>query len=463
MTFLCVSVNIALRPAHNPKTYDTKGNPRMHHPHSPADEQHEHDHEGDHDHDHHPRGFRGRGGFILSGLTGGHGVFHWFTQSFIAMLPEVQAAFALSGVGVGGITSVRELVSGLVTLPGGIIADALRKYWGLVLALCMAVFGIGWLIIGVAPNYYILLFGMAVVALAASIWHLPAMASLSHHFSHRKGTALSFHGVGGQIGDVLAPPVTGFLLAFLAWRGIISIYAALPIFLAFLVYWAFKNIGRTSEVDDSAERGSQWTSTRRVLRNPILWIVAFVGGIRGMAFIGLITFFTIFLNDLGMSPFVRNLHFGLLLAIGIVSTPVVGWLSDIFGRKMVLVPGLLVLAVLSYLLGNSGPGVGLIVIIALMGTFLYGDQPILTALALDVVEDEVPTTVLGVLSLERFLLSFASPLIAGALYDHGFAFGGIDLSGPQATFTYVALLFLVGALILLFTPLPRPTHSADHH
>ena len=454
---------------------------------SPRSTESEH-HEQEQDH-HHSHGFRGRGGFILSGLTGGHGVFHWFTQSFIAMLPEVQAAFALSGVGIGGITSIRELVSGVVTLPGGIIADALRKYWGLVLALCMAVFGIGWLIIGVAPNYYVLLFGMAVVALAASIWHLPAMASLSHHFSHRKGAALSFHGVGGQIGDVLAPPVTGFLLGFLAWRGIISIYAALPIFLAFLVYWAFKNIGRTGEEDGANEPGIQMQATKRVLRNPTLWVVAFVGGIRGMAFIGLITFFIIFINDLGialdgrpfsielsipslfsisfgefeMTTFIRNLHFGLLLAIGIVSTPVVGWLSDIIGRKVVLVPGLLLLAILSYLLGNSVPGLGLIVIIALMGTFLYGDQPILTALALDVAGDEVPTTVLGILSLERFLLSAASPIIAGALYDNGFAFGGIDLAGPQATFTYVAVLFVISALILLFTPLPRPTRSPGDH
>ncbi|MCY4578945.1 MAG: MFS transporter [Chloroflexi bacterium] len=461
----------------------------MQHQHHPSGEhEHAHNDEQDDSHGNH-QGLRGRGGFIISGLTGGHGVFHWFTQSFIAMLPEVQAAFALSGVGVGGITSIRELVSGIVTLPGGIIADALRKYWGLVLALCMAVFGVGWLIIGVAPNYYILLLGMAVVALAASIWHLPAMASLSHHFSHRKGTALSFHGVGGQLGDVLAPPVTGFLLAFLAWRGIISIYAVIPILLALLVYWAFKNIGRTGGDDGAERQGLQMQATKRVLRNPILWIVAFVGGIRGMAFIGLITFFIIFLNDLGlaldgkpfaveltipslfsislgefeMTTFVRNLHFGLLLAVGIVSTPVVGWLSDIFGRKAVLVPGLLLLAVLSYLLGNSVPGLGLIVIIALMGTFLYGDQPILTALALDVAGDEVPTTVLGILSLERFLLSFASPLIAGALYDNGFAFGGIDLNGPQATFTYVAVLFLLGALILLFIPLPRPSHPADHH
>ena len=143
----------------------------------------------------HKLGLRGRSGFIISGLTSGHGVFHWFTQSFIAMLPEVQAAFGLGGVGVGGITATREFVSGIVTLPGGVIADSLRQHWGLVLAICMALFGIGWLIVGLSQHYYVLLFGMAVVAVAASIWHLPAMASLSHHFSDRKGTALSLHGV----------------------------------------------------------------------------------------------------------------------------------------------------------------------------------------------------------------------------------------------------------------------------
>lgn len=405
-----------------------------------------------HHHPEHPRDIRQRGGFIISGLTSGHGVFHWFTQSLIAMLPEVQAAFGLGGVGVGGITATREVVSGLVTLPGGVIIDALRKHWGLVLAVCMALFGIGWLIIGFSQHYYLLLFGMAVVALAASIWHLPAMASLSHHFARRKGTALSFHGVGGQIGDALAPPATGVLLGFLAWRDIISIYAALPIFLAFLVFWAFRNIGRTQDADaaDADGGGSQFRATSQVLRNPILWIVAFIGGIRGMAFIALITFLPIFLNDLGMSALVRNLHLGLLMAVGIVSTPVVGYLSDRFGRKMVLIPGLLLLAALSFLLSGAGVGILLVIIIALMGTFLFGDQPILTALALDVAGGRVPTTVLGILSFERFLLSAASPLIAGKLYDD---------YGADTAFIYVAALFALGAITLLFVPL-RPSNPA---
>ncbi len=298
---------------------------------------------------------------------------------------------------------------------------------------------------------------MAVVAVASSIWHLPAMASISYHFSHRRGTALSIHGVGGQIGDALAPPLTGLLLGFLAWREIISIYAAVPLFLAFVVYWAFRHIGRMGdEQEPRYDRSKPFQASKRVLRNPILWIVAFVGGVRGMAFLALITFLPIFLNDLGMTQWVRNLHLGLLMAVGIVSTPVVGYLSDRFGRKAILVPGLILLGVLSFFLGGSGTGIILIFIIALMGIFLFGDQPILTALALDVAGNEAPTTVLGILSLERLLLSAASPLIAGALYEN---------SGPDAAFTYVAALFALGAIVLVFVPVPKieAATTDDHH
>lgn len=416
---------------------------------------HDHDHHG-HEDDRHTD-IRRRGGFIITGLTSGHGVFHWFSQSFIALLPEVQAAFALSAVGVGGITATREFVSGIVTLPGGVIADALRRYWGLILALCMAVFGLGWLIIGFSPNYPVLLFGMGVIAVAASLWHLPAMASLSHHFSHRRGAALSFHGVGGQVGDALAPPVTGLLLGFMAWQEIISIYAVLPLFLAFLVYWSFRHIGRDSLGRDVATtRSEQWQTTKLVLRNPVLWLVAFVGGVRGMAFLALTTFMPIFLNDLGMTPLVRNLHLGLLMAVGIVSTPIVGYLSDRFGRKVLLVPGLFFLAVLSFFLGASTSGVLLIVIIALMGTFLFGDQPVLTALALDVAGENVATTVLGVLSFARFLFAASSPLIAGAIYDS---------RGAGATFIYVAVLFAIAGVVLVFVPVPKTDRQAvtGHH
>ena len=400
------------------------------------------------------RDIRVTGGFIISGLSGGHGVFHWITQSFLVMLPEVQAAFRLSEVGVGAIAATREATSGVVSLPGGLIADALRRHWGLVLALCMGGFGLGWLLMGLSPAYPMLLLGMATVAMAASIWHLPAMASLSSRFSQRRGTALSFHGIGGNVGDVLGPVVTGFLLAYLSWRGILSIYAVAPVVLAFLVFWAFRDIGRSEDAESSPSGlESQIQLTRRLIRNPALWTIAFVTGIRGMAFVAFITFLPLYLdNDLGMSPQARGLHIGLLVLVGIVSTPVMGYLSDRLGRKLVLVPGLLMLCVLSVLLAAFGEGVTLAVLIALMGTFLYSDQPILTATALDIVGHGVATTTLGALSFSRFALSAASPLIAGVLYQN---------QGIDAIFYYVAALFALAAVALLILPTRTASRPLD--
>ena len=413
------------------------------------------DHPGHHAHNEPPSGVRGSGNFIIAGLTSGHGVFHWFLQSFIVLLPEVEATFGLSKVGVGSISTVRELVSGLITLPGGIIADALRKYWGLILALCMAVFGLGWLIVGQASVFSLLLFGVAIVAVAASLWHLPAMASLSHHYSHRRGTALSFHGIGGNIGDAISPVATGFLLGYLAWQDILSIYAAVPIFIAFLVYWAFKNIGRAvSDEEESNSGQDRMGQTKAILKNPLIWVITFAGGIRAMAFIALITFLPSYLsNDLGLTDFRRGLYFGLLVAAGIVFTPLMGYLSDKFGRKIVLVPGMLFDAIIVLLMASFGEGVPLIILLVLLGAFFYSDQPILTASALDIVGSGVATTTLGALSFARFGLSAISPIIAGYLYD---------TYSMDSVFYYVASLMIFSAIVLAFTKLKSPERAPEH-
>lgn len=93
------------------------------------------------------------GRFIVPGLAVGHSVFHWIVQSFVVALPEIQAAFHLNSVGVGGILSARELASGLVALPGGVVVDILRRYWGRLLTSCLGVSALGCLVMGVSPVY----------------------------------------------------------------------------------------------------------------------------------------------------------------------------------------------------------------------------------------------------------------------------------------------------------------------
>ena len=382
----------------------------------------------------------------MPGLAVGHVVFHWVVQSFIVVLPEIQAAFQLSAVGVGGLLSAREVAAGIVALPGGVAVDIIRRYWGLLLAAMLGACAVGSLVIGVSPFYILLLVGIAVVAASHSIWHLPASSSLSHHFAERRGMALSIHGVGGSIGDVVGPVATGALLLFLTWREMLSIYAAVPLFLAVLAVWAFRNIGRVS-ADETAttDLASRIKITRQMLRSPALWGFMAARGLRQMALVALVTVLPLYLDsDLGLNEWNRGFHIGLLIAVGLVAKTGAGYLSDRLGRKQVLVPGLIWSCVMALALVIFDAGILLTVTIALLGLFLYPDQPILTAALLEYVGREVASTGLGVVAFAAFLMAAGSSVIAGALYEtYGFA----------AAMYYVAALFAAASAVFLSLPI----------
>ena len=399
-----------------------------------------------------PRNLRQKGIFILGGLSTGHGVFHWINHSFMVMLPEVEETFNLSSVEVGAISSTREVAGGVIALPGGALTDMTRRYWGAVLAVCMVVFGLGGMVMGFSPVYPMLLVGMAMLAISSSIWHLPGVAALSLHFAHRRGSALSIHGIGGSAGDVIGPILTGFLLGVLTWREIIGIYAAIPLFLAFLVFWAFRDIGKFGAVAPEVPSfRAQISQSRGILKNARLWGITLVASIRGMAFIALITFLPLYLDDVAqLSKGLRGVYFAAPMVVGMLFTPITGYLSDRFGRKLVLIPGMIFLSSLALALAMFGEGVALPIIIGLMGMFLYSDQPILMAAALDIVRTSVAGTTLGVLSFSRFGLSAASPLIGGVLYD-------IDKTYP---FFYVAGLFALATVVLMAVPLGTGDQTA---
>ncbi|HIF43952.1 MAG TPA: MFS transporter [Dehalococcoidia bacterium] len=385
---------------------------------------------------------------MVTALAVGHVGFHWILQSFVVLVPEIQQTFGLNGVGVGGIQAVRELTSGLITLPGGVLVGMLRKWWGWLLGICIGASGLGSLLMGISPAYVLLLIGVAVVSVSHSLWHLPAAASLSHHFASRRGTMLSFHGVGGSVGDVAGPLITGALLLVMGWRGILSIYAIAPFFMAFMAVWVFKGIGDVRE-DDAKVAGlaERLAMTKMLFKSRLLQGITAVRGLRSMALVAVVTLLALYLgNDLDLAVFDRGFHIALLIAVGLLAKPVAGMISDKFGRKQVLVPGLIWSCVLTLLMVGFNDGVSLTITIALLGLFLYPDQPILTAALFDVLGREEATIGLGVVSFVSFLMAAVSPLIAGGLYE---------VWGFQAGLYYVASLFALAAVIFTLLPLNK--------
>jgi len=381
---------------------------------------------------------------ILAGFTIAHGIFHFMQQSFAVMLPAIKAAFGINPIQIGALMSAKEIAMGVSSLPGGVLSDRLRRFREIIMAACMALFGLSWLLIGFASVYSLLILGIVFVSIATSVWHLPSMAEISRRFSDNKGASLAIFGIGGSFGDIFGPIITGLLLSVLAWRGVISIYAVVPLLMTFWFIWAFRRFGRADQSDETAHEKdvdlkTQITTTIKYFKTTAIWKVNLVAGLRGMCFTIYVTFLPLYMKEgLALSCQSIGFHFGLLWAVGIVASPLMGHLSDRLGRKPVLVPALLCSGTLTVILALFGQGIMFTVIIGLLGIFLRSDYALLTATILDIVGRNVATTILGVLSFLRYVMSALSPLIAGYLYQN---------FGMQAALFFAAALFAISAAI----------------
>ena len=139
----------------------------------------------------------------------------------------------------------------------------------------------------------------------------------------------------------------------------------------------------------------------------------------------------------------------LVLAVGQVAgvgaRPLMGYLSDRFGRKVVLVPAVTALVLLYVALRFADPGYQLIVVILAMGSFQYSLHSIFIASAMDVAQGESQSTVVSLIYGAIFFGAF-SPILAGII---------IDASMTSNAFVYGGLVVLVSAVILAMIRLPK--------
>jgi MFS family permease len=226
--------------------------------------------------------------------------------------------------------------------------------------------------------------------------------------------------------------------------------------MTFWFIWGFKSFGRAHQSDESDDEKdidlkTQINTTIKYFKTTAIWKVNLVAGLRGMCFTIYVTFLPLYMEDgLELSSQSMGFHFGLLWAVGIVASPLMGHLSDRLGRKPVLVPALLCSGTLTVILALFGNGIMFTVIIGMLGIFLRSDYALLSAAILDIVGQKVATTVLGVLSFLRFSMAGISPLIAGYLYQN---------FGMKAVLFFVAALFAISAAIFASVDLNKSPDS----
>ena len=157
----------------------------------------------------------------------GHTVKHIYNSGLNSIiLATMKKDLGLTGAEFGLLTTSGRITSGATTMVAGYLGDRFANRSGLMLLISLTMMGVSFYLLGEAPNYWTLFAVMLLVGIGPSLYHSPAIASLSRKFPDRRGFAISLHGTGGSIGEVVGPVMVGALITgtyFVAfeWRDVL--------------------------------------------------------------------------------------------------------------------------------------------------------------------------------------------------------------------------------------------------
>jgi MFS family permease len=376
---------------------------------------------------------------LLGALTFGHLAVHWYSNLLSLALPFIKEDLNLTDVQVGTIVTVQMGVGSAFIVVSGFLADSFRRRGAVFVSASVVSLGMALFVIGASPSFGWTLVGAGIIGLGTALWHPAAMRSLSMQFPDRRGMALSVHGVGASIGDAVGPIVVGAIIVVADWGLALELHL-IPALLIVFPLW--RGLGLMREAPgERTNLGEYAASLKAMFANYQAPAVMASNTLIQMARLSVLAFFPIYIKEtLGYSAFVLGVYLALLYAMGIVSQPVVGVLSDRVGRKMVLVPSFAAMALLYVAIVVAPAGVWLGLVIGTLGMFFYAILNMTQTAIMDVAPEGVQASTMGVMSLVSLPFTLGSPVLAGYL---------VTEFGIKSAFWYAAVAAMLAAAILI--------------
>ena len=411
---------------------------------------------------------RGRNRLAITVVLG-HAIKHMYNSGLQSVILAVMKDdLGLTATQFGLLSTSGRVTSGATTMVAGYLGDRFANRSGVMLMISLSMMGISYFLLGIAPSYWLMLAAMLLVGIGPSLYHSPAIAALSRKFPDKRSFAISWHGTGGSVGEVIGPILTGGLIHgvyFVAfkWNEVLQISVGPALIFGLLIYLMMRGIPTAGTETESLR--DYFTSLFKLLRRRGMQALVLTTALRSMGQGAMMAFLPVYLlEDQGISAIVIGLFLSSIQFVGILAQPAMGWLADKFGHKRVLVPGTVALGLLMIalkfaptddplmidivLLNITLPGLQFGIIALAMGAFLYALHAIYIAAAMDVSQGEAQSTVVSLIYGASFLGAF-SPFLAGVIVDAGtisdaFVYGGV-------------MVFLAGVVLALIrlTPADR--------
>jgi len=381
---------------------------------------------------------------VLWAIVIGHIFKHLFNGGIHALiLPKIKIDLGLNKAQFGALNTVGSLSHSSSTIITGALVDRYRNRANIFIGLSIMLMGVATFTASFISTYQLMLLGILFMSIGPSMFHPPALGELARRFPNKKGLAVSMHGFGANIGEVLGPiTIAGLLVLLVDWQNVMRISIAPAIFIS-IGLWLIIDKPKLTESTTISSISEYVKSLLETLRNKTIIILIIAISLKSIGEGAVGTYIPLYLvEELEINEIKIGLLLSLAQTMGIISQPIMGNLSDTKGRKIVLVVGTgcvgllsIGLAVMAHpsiaSINSSLVVIGLWAIIIGKGAFTFSLHHIYLAAALDVSGTKTQSSIVAIMYGSGIISTFA-PYLAGLLADKygfyaAFLFGGIIL------------------------------------
>ena len=342
----------------------------------------------------------------------------------------------------------------------------------------LTVTGLGFIVFSRTTNLpmFYLAYVLIMAGISAGTW-LPFMATINKWFNRRRGTAMAIAGEGEFIGGLLLVPALAWAVApghlgwsaTALWIGVVFLAVAWPI--SRLIRLRPEDYGQRADgelppnvpeeqnpVHDTAIQSTLESdqldfTARQAIRTYAFWFITF-GDALAAVFISTMAVHLIpLLTDQGLSLQTAAYVWAVLMAAGVISQPVGGYLGDRLPKNLMLF-GFATLQAVGFTLTafvHSLPMV--ILVVVLFGAGYGGGIPIAIAIRGDYFGRRAFATIIGISMAPMYAFTLAAPLLAATMFD---ARGDYTLA-----FLILGGLGSVGGVCFLFAKKPLSVNSSQ--
>jgi MFS family permease len=373
---------------------------------------------------------------VVGAVCAAHFMSHFYIILLAPLMPFVRDEYQVTYTQIGLAFAVFNIVTAVFQTPAGFLVDRLGAR--ILLILGLAIGATSFVTAGLVNSFWVMIAMFAVAGIGNTVYHPADYALLSQHVpSDRIGQAFSLHTFAGMLGSAVAPASLLTMQSSWGWRGAFIGAGLLGFAVAFFLLLVRDGSTTAAKASTRAPSDSSDAGWRLLFSAPILLNLAFFI-LLAMMSSGLYNYSVVALGALYGTPVTTanaaltgNL---LLSAAGVL----VGGLLVTRTKRHSLVATLglsaMALSVVAIALVDL-TSLALITAMSLAGLFSGVIMPSRDMIVRDVTPPGSFGKVFGFVTTGFNIGGIVSPLIFGAVMDHG---------SPRMVFLLVAAFTLLG-------------------